>query len=63
MGKFDLVSSLHALPEAAPVEIEGIQFGGGTSTCSGNGTSCLVVLTISLTVVAQTICVLGTVCQ
>ncbi|HKR49236.1 MAG TPA: VenA family class IV lanthipeptide [Pseudonocardiaceae bacterium] len=32
LANFDLVASLQALPETDPIEIEGIQFGGGT-TC------------------------------
>ena len=33
---FDLVASLQALPETDPIEIDGIQFGGGgTCACIG----------------------------
>lgn len=35
LENFDLVASLQALPETDPVEIEGIQFGGGTCECVG----------------------------
>jgi hypothetical protein len=35
LENFDLVASLQALPETDPVEIEGIQFGGGTCNCVG----------------------------
>jgi hypothetical protein len=36
LENFDLVASLQTLPETDPVEIEGIQFGGGgTCNCVG----------------------------
>lgn len=35
LESFDLVASLQALPETDPVEIEGIQFDGGTCSCVG----------------------------
>jgi hypothetical protein len=61
MDKFDLVSSLHALPETDSVEIEGIQFGdydcGGIRTCQ----SACVLLTLNL---VQTVCIASlTVCS
>ena len=34
LDSFDLVASLHALPETDPVEIDGIQFGGSQRTCN-----------------------------
>lgn len=49
MENFDLVSSLQALPETDPIEIDGVQFGGGTCGCAF----------LSLVV---TVCVVGTVC-
>lgn len=52
MDNFDLVSSLQELPETDPIEIDGIQFG---ATCAS---SCFAA-TVN---VAQTICVVGTVC-
>jgi hypothetical protein len=36
MDSFDLISSLQALPETDPIEVDGIQFGpkkGGNRTC------------------------------
>ncbi|MGH3831440.1 MAG: VenA family class IV lanthipeptide [Pseudonocardiaceae bacterium] len=60
MENFALVSSLHALPETAPVEIEGIQFGGGNNTCQSN---CLAVLGIVTTLnVVQTVCAISSTC-
>ena len=35
LDSFDLVASLQALPETDPIEIEGIQLGGGTCACVG----------------------------
>jgi hypothetical protein len=60
MDNFDLVSSLHALPESDPIEVNGIQFGGGgggggLNTC---GTQC-VLLTVN---VLQTICAVAATC-
>ncbi len=46
MNSFDLVSSLHALPETDPVEIDGIQF---NNTCQSK----CVLLTVN---VIQTVC-------
>ncbi len=34
LDSFDLMASLHALPETDPVEIDGIQFGGSQRTCN-----------------------------
>jgi hypothetical protein len=34
MDNFDLVSSLHALPETDPIEVDGIQFGGNCGSCN-----------------------------
>jgi len=48
MENFDLVSSLQALPETDPIEVDGIQFGG---SCSAG---CLV-LTVNI---LQTVCVI-----
>jgi hypothetical protein len=52
MNNFDLVSSLQALPETDPVEIDGIQFGGNTcqsaciaATVNIGQTVCLIVAT------------------
>lgn len=53
MDSFDLVSSLQALPETDPVEVDGIQFGGGT--CS-SGCS---VLTVNI---LQTVCAILATC-
>jgi hypothetical protein len=52
MNNFDLVSSLQALPETNPIEIDGIQFGG---TC---GSQC-VALTVN---VIQTVCAIVATC-
>ena len=35
LDSFDLVASLQALPETDPIEIDGIQFGGRTCSCTG----------------------------
>lgn len=53
MGNFDLVSSLQALPETAPIEVDGIQFGGGTC-----GQQC-VLLSVN---VIQTVCAIAATC-
>ncbi|MGH3886828.1 MAG: VenA family class IV lanthipeptide [Pseudonocardiaceae bacterium] len=53
MSNFDLVSSLQALPETSPVELDGIQFGGGTC-----GSQC-VLLTVN---VVQTVCLIAATC-
>ncbi|MGH3924503.1 MAG: VenA family class IV lanthipeptide [Pseudonocardiaceae bacterium] len=56
MESFDLVSSLQALPETDPIEIDGIQFGGGgtcAQQCIGLGT---------INVIASG-CLVGTVCK
>jgi len=58
LDSFDLVASLHALPETDPIEIDGIQFGrghGGANTCQ-SGCS---VLTLNI---LQTICILFSTC-
>jgi hypothetical protein len=53
MNNFDLISSLQALPETNPIEIDGIQFGG--DTCQ---TAC-----IALTVnIGQTVCAIVATC-
>ncbi|MGQ0775971.1 MAG: VenA family class IV lanthipeptide [Pseudonocardiales bacterium] len=55
MDSFDLVSSLQALPETDPIEVDGIQFGGETCVqkCVGLGTINVV----------GTGCLIGTVCK
>ncbi|MBV8541042.1 MAG: VenA family class IV lanthipeptide [Pseudonocardiales bacterium] len=56
MNSFNLVSSLHALSETDPVEVDGIQFGGGGGgTC---GQQC-VVLSVQI---IQTVCVISSTC-
>lgn len=51
-SSFDLTRSLYALPEVAPVEIDGIQFG---NTCSQQ--------CVSLSVnVIQTVCAVSATC-
>jgi hypothetical protein len=58
MSNFDLVSSLQALPETDPIEVDGIQFdggGGGAGTC---GSQC-VALTVN---VIQTVCAIAATC-
>ncbi len=51
-SSFDLVNSLHALPETTPVEVDGIQF---NNTC---GQQC-----VSLSVnVVQTVCLIAATC-
>jgi len=57
LDSFDLVASLHALPETDPIEIDGIQFGrggGGSNTCQAG---CF--LTLNL---LNTICILFSTC-
>jgi hypothetical protein len=54
MNNFDLISSLQALPETNPIEIDGIQFGGG-NTCQ--------IACIALTVnIGQTVCAIVATC-
>jgi hypothetical protein len=58
MDNFDLVSSLHALPESDPIEVNGIQFGGdggGNNTCQAQCT----VLTVNI---VQTTCLILSTC-
>lgn len=56
MDSFDLVSSLQALPETDPIEVDGIQFGGGgVKTCQ----SACAVLTVN---VIQTVCAIAATC-
>ncbi len=50
---FDLVSSLQALPETAPIEVDGIQF---NPTCQSQCTA----LTVN---VIQTVCVIAATCS
>jgi hypothetical protein len=52
MNNFDLVSSLHALPETNPIEVDGIQFG---DTCQSK----CVLLTAN---VIQTVCAIVASC-
>lgn len=54
MESFDLVSSLQALPETDPIEVDGIQFGGGT---------CAYKCGVGTVNVVQTACVIGTICK
>ena len=54
MDKFDLVSSLHALPETSPIEADGIQFDG--NTCQSK----CVLLTAN---VIQTVCAIVATCS
>ena len=58
---FDLISSLHALPESDPIEIDGIQFGGGNGGGNG-GKGGGGVRTCQAACVALTVNVLQTVC-
>lgn len=53
MDNFDLVSSLHALSETSPIEIDGIEF---NDTC---GSQC-VALTVN---VIQTVCAIVATCK
>ena len=50
LQNFDLVASLQALPETDPIEVEGIQFGGG-GTCE-----CIGLLTLLNTVCVGVSC-------
>ena len=53
MNSFDLVSSLQALPETNPIEVDGIQF---NPTCQSQ--------CVSLTVnVIQTVCLIAATCS
>ena len=52
MNNFDLVSSLQALPETDPVEIDGIQFG---DTCQ----SACIAATVNI---GQTVCLIVATC-
>ena len=48
MDSFDLISSLHTLPETNPIEVDGIQFGpkkGGNRTCQQ---ACIGLLTVQV---------------
>jgi len=53
VDSFDLVSSLQALPETDPIEVDGIQFGG---TCNSQ----CVLLTVN---VIQTVCAVFATCK
>ncbi len=52
LSSFDLVHSLHALPEVTPIEVDGIQFG---NTCQQQ------CVNISVNVV-QTVCAVSATC-
>jgi hypothetical protein len=56
----DLVTSLHALPETDPLEIEGIQWGRGNGR--GGGRTCNSRCTNITANVIQTVCVLSATC-
>jgi hypothetical protein len=58
MNNFDLVSSLQALPETDPIEVDGIQFGGGDGGPNTCGTQC-VLFTVNVLV---TICAVAATC-
>jgi hypothetical protein len=53
LDSFDLVASLQALPETDPIEIDGVQFGGGggVQTCAN---VCIGLLTVQL---LNTLCI------
>jgi hypothetical protein len=50
MESFDLVSSLQALPETNPIDIDGIQFGPTCVNLQTNGSGGCLSLTISVPV-------------
>lgn len=52
MSNFDLVSSLQALPETDPIEVDGIQF-GGSGTC-GSVNQCII-LSVQI-ILVQSVC-------
>jgi hypothetical protein len=54
MDNFDLVSSLQALPETDPIEVDGIQF---NPTC---GSQCRDIASI---IVVNTVCALSSTCN
>ncbi len=54
MDNFDLVSSLQALPETDPIEVDGIQF---NPTC---GSHCRDVASI---IVVNTVCAISSTCN
>ncbi len=57
MDSYDLVSSLHALPETDPIEIDGIQFGGRGGGGGGGGAKTCQSQCVAVTVnVIQTVC-------
>lgn len=56
MNSINLVSSLHELSETDPIEVDGIQFGGG-----GGGGTCQSVC-VAVSIVVQTVCVLNATC-
>jgi hypothetical protein len=65
MHSFDLISSLQALPETDPIEIDGIQFGG--KKCGkpggGGGGTCQQVCVVALSVqVINTVCAVFATC-
>lgn len=51
MNNFDLVSSLQALPETDPIEVDGVQF---NPTCQS--------ICVGISIVVQTVCVLNATC-
>lgn len=48
MNNFDLVSSLQALPETDPIEVDGVQFGPTCVNVQTNGTGGCLVLTVGV---------------
>ncbi len=58
LDNFDLVASLQALPETDPIEIEGIQFGGG----GGGARTCNSQCTLLTVNVVQTVCAIMATC-
>jgi hypothetical protein len=53
----DAVTALQALPESDPIEMDGVQLGGGA--CANTCQAACVVLTVNL---IQTICLINATC-
>lgn len=62
MDNFDLVSSLHALPESDPIEVNGIQFGGDGGGGGGGNNTCQAQCTVLTVNIVQTTCLILSTC-
>lgn len=62
MESYDLVTSLQALPETDPIEVDGIQFGGHRGGKGGGARTCNSSCGILTVNVIQTVCAILATC-